>query len=62
MYITLLLNTSIFAQAKFFTESRLLQRPVRVQLLSLPTSTAIPFQVGANTTAPTPASLFIGLG
>ncbi|KAI0790842.1 transcription factor [Abortiporus biennis] len=46
-------------EAKFFTESRLLQRPVRVQLLSLPTSTATPFQAGANT-APPPATIFIG--
>ncbi|KAK0195497.1 hypothetical protein F5146DRAFT_1100977 [Armillaria mellea] len=34
-------------EAKFFTESRLLQRPVRVQILSLPT-------------APSTASIFIG--
>lgn len=48
-------------QAKFFTESRLLQRPVRVQILSLPTSSATPFQSGANNVAP-PASIFIGTG
>ncbi|CAL1707496.1 unnamed protein product [Somion occarium] len=47
-------------EARFFTESRLLQRYVRVQLLSLPTSTAIPFQAGANATAPPPATIFIG--
>ncbi|KAF9465009.1 hypothetical protein BDZ94DRAFT_1281658 [Collybia nuda] len=47
-------------EAKFFTESRLLQRPVRVQILSLPSSTATPFQSGANATAPPPASIFIG--
>ncbi|KAH7913925.1 hypothetical protein BJ138DRAFT_1215342 [Hygrophoropsis aurantiaca] len=47
-------------EAKFFTESRLLQRAVRVQVLSLPTSTAIPFQTGTNSTAPPPASIFIG--
>ncbi|TFK44793.1 hypothetical protein BDQ12DRAFT_702162 [Crucibulum laeve] len=47
-------------EAKFFTESRLLQRPVRVQILSLPTSTATPFQTGANTAPPPPASIFIG--
>ncbi|KAJ7188134.1 hypothetical protein C8R46DRAFT_10891 [Mycena filopes] len=47
-------------EAKFFTESRLLQRPVRVQILSLPTSTATPFQSGANGSAPPPASIFIG--
>ncbi|KAJ7287431.1 hypothetical protein C8J57DRAFT_1283899 [Mycena rebaudengoi] len=47
-------------EAKFFTESRLLQRPVRVQILSLPTSTATPFQSGANGNAAPPASIFIG--
>ncbi|KAF8070533.1 hypothetical protein FPV67DRAFT_1025672 [Lyophyllum atratum] len=47
-------------EAKFFTESRLLQRAVRVIILSLPTSTATPFQTGANPTAPPPASIFIG--
>ncbi|KAG2043573.1 transcription factor [Suillus americanus] len=46
-------------EAKFFTESRLLQRSVRVIILSLPTSTATPFQAGANS-APPPASIFIG--
>ncbi|KAH0589010.1 hypothetical protein H2248_004787 [Termitomyces sp. 'cryptogamus'] len=47
-------------EAKFFTESRLLQRPVRVVILSLPTSTATPFQSGPNAAAPQPASIFIG--
>ncbi|KIK67322.1 hypothetical protein GYMLUDRAFT_37413 [Collybiopsis luxurians FD-317 M1] len=47
-------------EAKFFTESRLLHRPVRVQLLSLPTSTATPFQANGNVSAPATASLFIG--
>ncbi|KAJ7770129.1 hypothetical protein DFH07DRAFT_266338 [Mycena maculata] len=47
-------------EAKFFTESRLLQRPVHVQILSLPTSTATPFQSGANGNAAPPASIFIG--
>ncbi|KAG6879666.1 hypothetical protein C0992_013202 [Termitomyces sp. T32_za158] len=47
-------------EAKFFTESRLLQRPVRVIILSLPTSTATPFQSGPNATAQQPASIFIG--
>ncbi|KIJ67884.1 hypothetical protein HYDPIDRAFT_25347 [Hydnomerulius pinastri MD-312] len=46
-------------EAKFFTESRLLQRPVRVVILSLPNSTATPFQTGASS-APPPASIFIG--
>jgi staphylococcal nuclease domain-containing protein 1 len=48
-------------EAKFFTESRLLQRVVKVQILSLPTSTATPFQSTANGSAPTPASIVIGL-
>lgn len=47
-------------EAKFFTESRLLQRSVRVIILSLPTSTATPFQAGANSAPPPPASIFIG--
>ncbi|THH26712.1 hypothetical protein EUX98_g7479 [Antrodiella citrinella] len=47
-------------EGKFFTESRLLQRFVRAQLLSLPTSTATPFQSGANAPAPPPATIFIG--
>ncbi|EMD37728.1 hypothetical protein CERSUDRAFT_154557 [Gelatoporia subvermispora B] len=46
-------------EARFFVESRLLQRPVRVQLLSLPNATATPFQAGAST-APPPATIFIG--
>ncbi|KAL5631513.1 hypothetical protein ACGC1H_007134 [Rhizoctonia solani] len=46
-------------EAKFFTESRLLQRVVRVQILSLPAPTSTPF---ASTTdnAPPTASVFIG--
>lgn len=51
----------ILHKAKFFTESRLLQRPVRVQILSLPNSTAVPFQSAANA-APPSASIFIGTG
>ncbi|KAG1815960.1 uncharacterized protein BJ212DRAFT_1447023 [Suillus subaureus] len=47
-------------EAKFFTESRLLQRSVRVIILSLPTSTATPFQAAANSAPPPPASIFIG--
>lgn len=54
-------NTLPVLQAKFFTESRLLQRQVTVQLLSLPSSTATPFQSAANS-APAPASVFIGTG
>lgn len=45
--------------AKLFTESRLLQRPVRVQILSLPTSTATPFQPNSSA-IPVSASVFIG--
>lgn len=48
-------------QAKFFTESRLLQRAVRVVTLSLPSSPATPFQT-ATSTLPPPASIFIGSG
>lgn len=47
-------------EAKFFTESRLLQRPVKVQILSLPNSTATPFQTSTNATAPPTASIYIG--
>ncbi|EKM54097.1 uncharacterized protein PHACADRAFT_122832 [Phanerochaete carnosa HHB-10118-sp] len=46
-------------EAKFFTETRLLQRQITVQLLSLPNATATPFQSSANA-APAPASIFIG--
>lgn len=48
-------------QAKFFTESRLLQRAVRVVILSLPSSPATPFQTGTSAPPP-PASIFIGSG
>ncbi|KAI8993849.1 transcription factor [Trametes punicea] len=47
-------------EAKFFTESRLLQRYVKVNLLSLPNAAPTPFQTGANATAPPPATIFIG--
>ncbi|PPQ63489.1 hypothetical protein CVT24_005146, partial [Panaeolus cyanescens] len=47
-------------EARFFTESRLLQRPVRVQVLSLPNVAATPFQTSATAAAPPPASIFIG--
>ncbi|KAF8503095.1 hypothetical protein JB92DRAFT_3084279 [Gautieria morchelliformis] len=47
-------------EAKFFTESRLLQRPVRVLLMSLPAPTAQPFATSMNAAPPAPASLFIG--
>ncbi|KAF8743984.1 hypothetical protein AX14_013386 [Amanita brunnescens Koide BX004] len=46
-------------EAKFFTESRLLQRLVHVHILSLPNATAIPFQ-SSSTSAPVSASVFIG--
>lgn len=52
----------LLLQAKFFTESRLLQRPVKVQILSLPNATATPFQTSATATAPPPASIYIGTG
>jgi staphylococcal nuclease domain-containing protein 1 len=45
-------------EAKFFTESRLLQRAVKVTILSVPSSTVTPF--GSTNTAPPPASIFIG--
>lgn len=48
------------SQAKFFTESRLLQRPVRVQLLALPTPAAVPFANSASSAPPPPASVIIG--
>lgn len=54
--------TCCFLQAKFFTESRLLQRYVKVTLLSLPNAAPTPFQAGANATAPPPATIFIGTG
>ncbi|KAL1745690.1 hypothetical protein HDZ31DRAFT_62896 [Schizophyllum fasciatum] len=44
-------------EAKFFVESRLLQRSVRVQILSLPSASAMPLQGNA---APTTATIFIG--
>ncbi|KAG7098664.1 hypothetical protein E1B28_000580 [Marasmius oreades] len=47
-------------EAKFFTESRLLQRSVKVEILSLPTSTVTPFQSAANNNAPATASVLIG--
>ncbi|KAI0344602.1 transcription factor [Trametopsis cervina] len=47
-------------EAKWFTESRLLQRSVKVTLLSLPNSTATPFQTSATAPAPATASIFIG--
>ena len=58
---SLLFLTLDHLQAKFFTESRLLQRPVKVELLSLPSSTATPFQTTSSSPAPT-ASIFIGTG
>ncbi|KAF9451944.1 hypothetical protein P691DRAFT_756827 [Macrolepiota fuliginosa MF-IS2] len=47
-------------EAKYFTESRLLQRTVRVQILSLPTPGATPFQTGPNPPAAAPVTVFIG--
>lgn len=65
MYAPCVFNTALtldlLGQAKFFTESRLLQRRVQVTLLSLPQSTATPFQAGPSN-APAPATIFIGNG
>ncbi|KAI0829618.1 transcription factor [Trametes gibbosa] len=47
-------------EAKFFTESRLLQRYVKVHLLSLPNAAPTPFQAGASAAAPPSATIFIG--
>ncbi|TFK20773.1 transcription factor [Coprinopsis marcescibilis] len=47
-------------EARFFTESRLLQRPVKVQILSLPNAAPTPFQQSANITGTSSASVFIG--
>ncbi|KAF9793381.1 transcription factor [Thelephora terrestris] len=46
-------------EAKYFTESRMLQRLVKVTLLSLPQLTATPFQAGSSS-APPPAMILIG--
>ncbi|TEB38403.1 transcription factor [Coprinellus micaceus] len=54
-------NSEPYAEeARFFTESRLLQRPVKVQILSLPNAAPTPFQATANASAPASASIFIG--
>ena len=58
-YMTL---SESLCKAKFFTESRLLQRPVRVVILSLPHAMANPFQSSASATTPPSASVFIGKG
>ena len=47
-------------QARFFTESRLLQRLVRVKLLSLPAPAPSAFSSTASGPPP-PASMFIGI-
>ncbi|KAJ1304495.1 hypothetical protein OPQ81_005641 [Rhizoctonia solani] len=47
-------------EAKFFTESRLLQRAVRVQILSLPAPTSTPFASTSGNAPPPTASVFIG--
>ncbi|KAI0081272.1 transcription factor [Panus rudis PR-1116 ss-1] len=47
-------------EAKFFTESRLLQRAVKVQLLSVPNMTPTPFQASSSSPAPTAATIYIG--
>ncbi|KIM20084.1 hypothetical protein M408DRAFT_30677 [Serendipita vermifera MAFF 305830] len=53
-------NVSL-AGARFFTESRLLQRLVRVKLLSLPAPSSAPFSSAAASGPPPPASMFIGI-
>ncbi|CAE6430408.1 unnamed protein product [Rhizoctonia solani] len=47
-------------EAKFFTETRLLQRVVRVQILSLPAPTSTPFASTSGNAPPPTASIFIG--
>ncbi|KAF8608810.1 transcription factor [Ceratobasidium sp. AG-I] len=47
-------------EAKFFVESRLLQRIVRVQILSLPAPTSTPFASTSPNAPPPSASIFIG--
>ncbi|QRV79522.1 staphylococcal nuclease domain-containing protein 1 [Ceratobasidium sp. AG-Ba] len=47
-------------EAKFFVESRLLQRVVRVQILSLPAPTSTPFASTSPNAPPPSASIFIG--
>ncbi|KAG9094261.1 hypothetical protein FRC07_011333, partial [Ceratobasidium sp. 392] len=47
-------------EAKFFVESRLLQRAVRVQILSLPAPTSTPFASASPNAPPPSASIFIG--
>ena len=59
MHTLLRVTKGCTCQAKFFTESRMLQRQVRVKLLSVPAPAALPFSSTA-TQAPTPASMFIG--
>jgi staphylococcal nuclease domain-containing protein 1 len=53
---------TFISKAKFFTESRLLQRHVKVEILSLPNAGATPFQSSSTFTAPPPASVCIGTG
>ncbi|KDQ21744.1 hypothetical protein BOTBODRAFT_26171 [Botryobasidium botryosum FD-172 SS1] len=48
-------------EAKFFTESRLLQRSIRVQPLSLPAPSATPFASSSSPLPPAPASVIIGV-
>lgn len=60
--MTLVDQRVVHSKAKYFTESRLLQRGVRVQILSIPTPGATPFQTGANAPQPAPVTVFIGNG
>ena len=49
-------------EAKFFVESRLLQRGVTVTILSLPNAPATPFQATSQGAPAPSASIFIGTG
>ncbi|KAM0791327.1 hypothetical protein ACM66B_005797 [Microbotryomycetes sp. NB124-2] len=49
------------AEARFFCDSRLLQRQIKITLLALPTPQVAPTAFGSEaTTAPPPASMFLG--
>jgi staphylococcal nuclease domain-containing protein 1 len=52
----------LFVQARFFTESRLLQRAVKVEVLSIPAPGPSPFQQTNAASAAHTASIFIGNG
>ncbi|KAK4054505.1 hypothetical protein OIV83_000999 [Microbotryomycetes sp. JL201] len=48
------------AEARFFCDSRLLQRQIKITLLALPTPQAAPVAFGSEAPAPPPASMFLG--